>query len=70
MGSFESGAAAVCPECSALVPLVQGRWLQVHCQGSAEYAYPRGQDGRCSGSLLPSDGRVPRSAPPPRAAST
>lgn len=67
MGSVESGAAAFCPECGALVPLVHGRWLQVHRQGSAEYAYPRGQDHRCSGSLLPADGVAAGPGPSPRA---
>jgi adenine-specific DNA methylase len=56
MSSFESGAAAICPECGALVPLVQGHWLLVHREGSSEYAYPRGEDGRCPGSMLPVEG--------------
>jgi len=56
MTSFEPGAAAVCPECGALVPVVQGHWLLVHREGSSEYAYPRGHDARCPGSLLPVDG--------------
>jgi adenine-specific DNA methylase len=68
MSSFESGAAAVCPECGALAPLVQG-WLQVHREGSAEYAYPRGQEYRCKGSLLPGDGLVSGSEPLPRTTS-
>ena len=67
MGTVESGAAAFCPECGALVPLVHGRWLQVHRHGSAEYAYPRGQAHRCSGSLLPAEGLVAGPGPAPRA---
>lgn len=45
---------ATCPECGASVPVVGGRWLYVHREGSAEYAYPRGNGGaRCPGSLFP-----------------
>jgi len=45
---------ATCPECGASVPVVGGRWLYVHREGSAEYAYPRGSGGaRCPGSLFP-----------------
>ena len=45
---------ATCPECGASVPVVGGRWLYVHREGSAEYAYPRGDNGaRCPGSLFP-----------------
>jgi hypothetical protein len=56
MTTFIHGAAAICPECDALVPLVDGQWLGVHRYGSAEYAYPRGRVQRCRGSLLPVDG--------------
>ena len=44
---------AVCPQCGAAVPVVGARWLSVHREGSAEYAYPRGSSQRCLGSLLP-----------------
>ncbi len=45
---------ATCPECGASVPVVGGRWLYVHREGTAEYAYPRGDSGlRCPGSLFP-----------------
>ena len=45
---------ATCPECGASVPIVGGRWLYVHREGSAEYAYPRGDGAqRCPGSLFP-----------------
>ena len=45
---------ATCPECGASVPVVGGRWLYVHREGSAEYAYPRGDGAaRCPGSLFP-----------------
>ena len=45
---------ATCPECGASVPVVGGRWLYVHREGSAEYAYPRGNSAvRCPGSLFP-----------------
>jgi hypothetical protein len=45
---------ATCPECGASVPVVGGRWLYVHREGSAEYAYPRGDNAlRCPGSLFP-----------------
>lgn len=61
MGPFESGAAFVCPECDALVPLVQG-WLQVHRQGSAEYAYPPGL-AAVRWQPAPSRGPCPRYGP-------
>jgi hypothetical protein len=52
--SSSAGARASCPECGASVPIVAGRWLHVHREGSAEYAYPRGSGPRrCPGSLLP-----------------
>jgi hypothetical protein len=45
---------ATCPECGASVPVVGGRWLYVHREGSPEYAYPRGDNAaRCPGSLFP-----------------
>jgi adenine-specific DNA methylase len=53
VSSVETSAVAVCPACGALVPLAQERWLQVHREGSAEYAYPRAGERRCAGSLLP-----------------
>ena len=43
---------ATCPECGAAVPVLGGRWLAVHREGSAVYAYPRGVTERCPGSLL------------------
>ena len=46
-------AQARCPECGAAVPLVGGRWLQAHWEGSSDYAYPRGRRARCPGSFLP-----------------
>ena len=50
----KSDVRASCPECGATVPVVAGRWLHVHREGSAEYAYPRGGGPRrCPGSLLP-----------------
>jgi hypothetical protein len=50
---------ATCPECGASVPVVGGRWLYVHREGSAEYAYPRGnRAARCPGSLFPVDPRT------------
>jgi hypothetical protein len=42
-----------CRECGAVVPLVRGKWLQVHGRGSAEQPYPCGSLGLCPGSLLP-----------------
>ncbi|MGH3317071.1 MAG: hypothetical protein ACRDO0_13085 [Nocardioidaceae bacterium] len=49
------------------MPLVGDRWLQVHRQGSSEYAYPRGAgSARCPGSLLLADAAPPhREQPPP-----
>jgi hypothetical protein len=43
---------AACPECGATVAVLGGGWLAVHRKGSAEYAYPRGANQRCPGSLL------------------
>jgi len=51
---FNVTGRATCPECGASVPVVGGRWLYVHREGSAEYAQPRGANGlRCPGSLFP-----------------
>jgi anti-sigma regulatory factor (Ser/Thr protein kinase) len=46
---------ATCPECGASVPLVGERWLQVHLEGSGEYAFPHPDRQWCSGSLLLAD---------------
>jgi anti-sigma regulatory factor (Ser/Thr protein kinase) len=46
---------ATCPECGASVPLVGERWLQVHLEGSDEYAFPHPERQWCSGSLLLAD---------------
>jgi anti-sigma regulatory factor (Ser/Thr protein kinase) len=50
-----TGPRATCPECGAFVPLVGERWLQVHLEGSAEYAFPHPDRQWCSGSLLLAD---------------
>jgi hypothetical protein len=62
-----SAVRATCPECGASVPVVGGRWLYVHRKGSAEYAYPRGENaGRCPGSLFPVETpSAPSAGPPP-----
>jgi len=46
-----SRQTADCPDCGAAVPVLAGRRLAAHREGSAAYAYPR-----CLGSLRP----VPR----------
>jgi anti-sigma regulatory factor (Ser/Thr protein kinase) len=46
---------ATCPACGASVPLVGERWLQVHLEGSDEYAFPHPERQWCSGSLLLAD---------------
>jgi anti-sigma regulatory factor (Ser/Thr protein kinase) len=46
---------ATCPDCGASVPLVGERWLQVHLEGSGEYAFPDRERQWCSGSLLLAD---------------
>jgi hypothetical protein len=49
---------ALCPECGVSVPVVGIRWLIAHRADSTEYAFPRGSNDRCPGSLL----RVPGAA--------
>jgi anti-sigma regulatory factor (Ser/Thr protein kinase) len=46
---------ATCPECGASVPLVGERWLQVHLEGSDDYAFPHPDRQWCAGSLLLAD---------------
>jgi hypothetical protein len=45
-------STAICPECSASVPIMGGRWLVAHRAGSAQYPYPQAVRERCPGSLL------------------
>jgi hypothetical protein len=47
-----SDHTATCPECTACVPLIDGRWLAAHRTGSAEHPYPHAVRERCPGSLL------------------